>query len=102
MFTHLAIHHPHPEHREALRASMRRVDAAARASAGLIRIDDWAEIDGDRLVGIAIWESREAYEAAAQTIFAAVAGDPFDVWWASPPETIYLESAGPDAQADRA
>ena len=38
----------------------------------------WQEIDGGRLVGLAIWESREAFLAAAPGIFAAVGDDPFD------------------------
>ncbi len=92
MFTHMAIHHPKPEHRAAVLASMGRVDAAATGSPGLIRINAWSEVDGIRLVGIAMWESRAAFEAAAPRMFAAVADDPFEVWSTAPAENFYLEA----------
>lgn len=93
MFTHIAIHHPRPEYRDAVLESMRRVEAAARGAAGLVRIGPWQEQDGGRLVGIATWASREAFEAAAPGIFAAIADDPFDLWETRSPETLYLEEA---------
>lgn len=91
MFTHIAIHRPHPEYRDALRESMRRVNAAAQGAPGLIMIGEWAEVDGGRLIGMAIWESREAWEAAAPDVFAVVADDPFDLWEPERPETLLLE-----------
>ena len=51
----------------------------------------WQEIDGGRLVGLAIWESREAFLAAAPGIFAAVNDDPFDEWEAEPTVSLQLE-----------
>jgi len=53
----------------------------------------WQEIDGGRLVGLAIWESREAFLAAAPGIFAAVGDDPFDEWEAGPIVSLRLEEA---------
>jgi hypothetical protein len=91
VFAHIAVHRPRPEHRDALRASMRRVNAAAEGAPGLVSIGDWEEDDGDRLVGLSVWESRASWEAAAPAIFAAVADDPFDVWEAEPPESLHLE-----------
>ena len=95
MFTHLAIHYPKPQYRDELRASMKRIDAAAQGLPGLIRIGDWGEINGDRLVGIATWESREAYEAVADELFATVANDPFDVWQERRAENLFLEGDSP-------
>jgi len=92
MFTHMAIHYPKPEHREALRASMQRVAAAGQGMPGIIRIGEWAEVDeGTRLVGIATWQSREAFEAAAEQLFAVVADDPFDLWHERPTDSLFLE-----------
>jgi heme-degrading monooxygenase HmoA len=92
MFTHVAIHYPKPEYRAELHASMRRLDAAAQGMPGLIRIGDWTEVDGGtRLVGIATWDSREAFEAAAPTLFAVVAGDPFAVWQERTADNFFLE-----------
>ena len=91
MITHLAIHHPKPEHRADVLASMRRVDAAAAGRPGLIRINGWSEIDGDRLVGISMWESMDAFHAVADEIFAVVENDPFDLWESGPIESMFLE-----------
>jgi len=93
MFTHIAIHSPKPEHRDDVLASMHRVDAAAQGAEGLIQIGPWQEIEGGRLVGLAIWESREHFVAAAPAIFAAVGNDPFDVWEDAPIESFLLEPA---------
>ena len=91
MITHLSIHYPRPEYREALLESMRRVDAAAETQPGLVRIHAWVELGGDRMFGIAQWESMEAFEAAAPTVFAVVRDDPFDVWEYQRPEVMLLE-----------
>jgi heme-degrading monooxygenase HmoA len=91
MITHLAIHHPKLEYKDDVLASMRRVDAAAAGSAGLIRINGWREIDGDRLVGISMWESMDAFRAAADDIFAAAENDPWELWEDMPVESMFLE-----------
>lgn len=91
MITHLAIHRPKPEYREDVLASMRRVDAAAAGSPGLIRINGWRELDGERLVGISMWESMDAFRAASERIFAAAAQDPWDLWEDVPVESMFLE-----------
>jgi heme-degrading monooxygenase HmoA len=92
MFTHVAIHYPKPQYREELRQSMRRIDAAAQGMPGLVRIGDWAEVDGGtRLVGIATWQSREHFEAAAEKLFATVANDPFDLWQERKADNLFVE-----------
>lgn len=93
MFTHIAIHHPRPEYRDAVLESMRRVEAASVGAPGLVRMGPWREVDGARLVGIATWETREAFEAASPGIFAAVADDPFELWETRSAESLYLENA---------
>jgi hypothetical protein len=90
MFVHLAIHHPRPEHADDLLASMHRVDTAARGAAGLVQIGAWHDQRSDRLVGLAIWESQEAFESSAPRIFQAVADDPFDEWCQEPPDIFHL------------
>ena len=91
MITHLAIHHPKSEYKEDVLASMRRVDAAAAGSVGLIRINGWREIDGDRLVGISMWDSMEAFRSASDRIFATARNDPWDLWEDVPVESMFLE-----------
>jgi heme-degrading monooxygenase HmoA len=90
MFIHLAIHHPKPEHAGDLLASMHRVDEAAQGAPGLIQIGAWRDQSSDRLVGLALWASAEAFEASAERIFAAVADDPFDQWLQQPPDVFHL------------
>ena len=93
MFTHIAIHTPKPEHRDDVIASMQRARAAGDGAKGLLQMGPWREIDGGRLVGLALWESREAFLAAAPGIFAAVADDPFDEWHAEPVVSLQLVEA---------
>jgi heme-degrading monooxygenase HmoA len=91
MFTHLAIHRPKPEYQDDLLASMNRVGTAAAGAPGLIRIDAWKELGGERLVGISTWESKDSFEAVAAKIFAVVQDDPFDLWEDKPIESMLLE-----------
>jgi quinol monooxygenase YgiN len=93
MFVHLAIHHPKPEHTDDLLASMHRVDDAARNAEGLIQIGAWRDARSGRLVGLALWESHEAFEAAAPHIFATVADDPIMEWSQRPPDSLHLSQA---------
>jgi heme-degrading monooxygenase HmoA len=90
MFTHMAIHHPKPEHVDDLLASMNRVDQAALGAPGLVQIGAWRDQGSDRLIGLAQWESEEDFQAAHDRIFAVVADDPFDVWCERPPEVFHL------------
>jgi Antibiotic biosynthesis monooxygenase len=90
MFVHLAVHHPKPEHADDLLGSMHRVDNAAQGAPGLLQIGAWKDQNSDRLVGLALWESQEAFEASAGRIFQAVADDPFDQWCESPPDVFHL------------
>ena len=93
MFTHIAIHSPKPEHRDEVIASMQRAGAASDGAEGLLQMGPWQEIDGGRLVGLANWESREAFLAAAPDILAVVGADPFDEWEAEPAVSLHLEEA---------
>lgn len=90
MFVHLAVHYPKPEYADDLLASMRRVDNAAQGAPGLVQIGAWRDQKSGRLVGLAIWESQEAFQAAAERIFQAVADDPFDLWSERPPDSFHL------------
>jgi heme-degrading monooxygenase HmoA len=90
MFVHLAVHHPKPEYADKLLASMHRVDQAAQGAPGLIQIGAWRDQRSDRLIGLAQWESEEAFQASAERIFSAVADDPFDEWCEQPPDVFYL------------
>ena len=94
MFIHLSIHMPNPGSEQAVLDSMNRVRLAALGTPGLMQIGPWVEDGGGRILGIAMWESREHWEAAIPTLFAmAEADDPDGLWHAAPPERILLEDA---------
>lgn len=90
MFALMSIHHPHPEHRDALIESMHRYGAAIRGLAGVLSIHTLADAGSDRLVGLAIFESRDDFERLAPLARAAVADDPFDVWERVPIDGLAL------------
>jgi hypothetical protein len=93
MFVHLAVHYPKPSHIDDLLASMKRLDAAAVGTPGLVQMGAWRDSKSDRLIGLAIWESRSAFDAAAPGLFAVVADDPLTEWWTRPPDSFHLSEA---------
>lgn len=60
----MAVHYPAPGQGEQVYASMRRMAEAAAGTPGLLEIGPWREHEGDRVVGVSLWESRAAFEAA--------------------------------------
>ncbi|WP_062517258.1 hypothetical protein [Demequina gelatinilytica] len=91
MYILMSVHHPHLEHRAALIDSMHRYGDAIRGMSGLREIRTLADQDSSRLVGLAIFDSREDYERLAPVARAAVAGDPFAVWEEQPIDGLRLE-----------
>ena len=90
MFVLMSVHHPYPEHREALIDSMHRYGAAIAGQAGLRSIHTLADGDSERLVGLAIFESEEDYRRLAPIARAAVADAPFEVWEQVPIDGLRL------------
>ena len=76
----MSIHHPKAEHEAALIASMHRYGDAMRGQKGLREVHTLKDARSSRLVGLAIFESREDFERLAPLGRAAVQDDPFDVW----------------------
>ncbi|MEJ3405106.1 antibiotic biosynthesis monooxygenase [Rathayibacter sp. YIM 133350] len=75
----VSVHAPHPEHRAAVLDSMQRYSRVARQQPGLV----WTGIvddDSGRFVGIAVWESPVAAQAASAALMAEVGDDPFSTW----------------------
>ena len=80
MFMLMSIHHPKPEHEAALIDSMHRYGNAIKGQAGLRSIHTLKDQKSRRLVGLAVFESREDFERLAPLARAAVKDDPFDAW----------------------
>lgn len=57
---------------------------------GLVSVQTLADADGERLAGLAIFESEEAFARIIPLARAAVADDPFDVWESGPIEGLRL------------
>ncbi|WP_062292415.1 hypothetical protein [Demequina phytophila] len=90
MFVLMSIHHPHPEHREALIGSMHRYGDAIRGEHGLVSIHTLADAGSDRLVGLAVFATEEDFRRLAPLARAAVADDPFEVWERVPIDGLAL------------
>jgi len=90
MFILMSVHHPHPEHRAALIASMHRYGAAIAGRPGLVSVHTLEDAGSERLVGLAIFESEADFEALAPGARTAVADDPFEVWERLPIDGLQL------------
>jgi len=68
MYAVIAIHYPKPEHIEGFLAFMAKVETVAQGPPGILRFGSWREDGGKRLVGLSMWESKEAFEASLPRI----------------------------------
>jgi len=93
VLVHLAVHHPRAGKEAALAASMERFGAPARGMPGFRFHATLRDADAGVLVGITIWDSKAAWEAALPAQRAAVEGDDFDELWERPPEVFRLSPA---------
>ena len=91
MLAHLAIHTPKPERIDDLIASMQRFAAVGRSQAGLQEVHTMRDAKSGTLLGLALWETREAFDRGVQAMRAAVEDDRFPEWEDSPPEVYVLE-----------
>ncbi len=91
MIVHLAIHTPKPEGIDPLVASMQLFAAAGRKQPGLREVHTMREAESGKLLGLALWESMDAFERGVQAMRAAVEDDPFLDWEEGVPEVYVFE-----------
>jgi heme-degrading monooxygenase HmoA len=91
MIVHLAIHTPRPERVDDLIASMHRFAAGGAGQPGLQEVHTMRDVRSGKLVGLAIWESRDAFDAGVEAMRAAVEDDPFLDWEEGLPDVYLLE-----------
>jgi heme-degrading monooxygenase HmoA len=91
MIVHLAIHTPKPEGVEPLIGSMHLFAAAGRKQPGLQEVHTMRDAESGKLLGLAIWESKEAFERGVLAMRAAVEDDPFLDWEEGSPEVYVFE-----------
>jgi heme-degrading monooxygenase HmoA len=89
VFVHLAIHSPKPGKAEAMLESMERFGAAMEAP-GLVLHASLRDERSSRLVGLAVWESREAWEAAIGAARETIEDLDFDELLEGPPDVFLL------------
>lgn len=91
MFIHLAIHLPKAGKAELIIDSMHRFGAALKEQPGFQQVYTLRDQKSDRLVGLALWNSKTDFLAARPAMMAATQNDPFDEWEDNPPEVFHLE-----------
>ena len=91
MIAHIAIHRPNPESVDELIASMERFAAAGRSQPGLQEVHTMRDAESGTLLGLALWETREAFDRGVQAMRAAVEDDLFAEWEDTPPEVYIFE-----------
>ena len=90
MFVNLAIHRPRPGAEPGLIDAMHRFGAAAAGAPGLQRVHTLQSADDGVLVGLAIWDTADAYHAARVAMRAAIAGVDFSALEDTGPEVYFL------------
>ena len=94
LFVNMSIHRPHPEKENLLTESMHRYGEAARHQKGLVFVcPPLKDTSSGELVGIAIWDSEEAFQEAGPALTKATEGDDFDSWEAEPIRSRRLKPA---------
>ena len=84
VFVNIAVHRVREGTEELMLDSMHRFGAAAREAEGLQRVHTLKDERTGALIGLAIWDSREAYEAAGPALMRAVEGDDLEAWHPEP------------------
>jgi len=86
----MSIHFPKPGKERMLIDSMHRFGKAMECKEGLIMAQTSKDEDRNRLIGLAIWKSKENWLAARPAMMEAVKDDTFDDWELKPPEVYHL------------
>ena len=90
MFVHMSIHRPKQGKEKLLIESMHRFGAAMKDADGFHWAHALQDEDSGALIGLAIWDSKEQWQAARPKMAEAVKDDPFEEWEKNPPEVFRL------------
>jgi hypothetical protein len=94
MFIFYSIHYPQPEKEERLVQSMHEFGELMKKQPGNLFQAPYPFKDPEKgtLMGISIWESREAFQVALPTLQSARQNSPSREWEIKPPEVSMLDS----------
>lgn len=91
MFVHMSIHYPIPGKQDLILDAMRRYCEAMKGKPGLQSGHALRDRKTGKLIGLAIWDTREDWAAAKPAMDEAVKNDPFHEWEDVPPKVYHLE-----------
>lgn len=86
----MSIHFPKEGKEKYLIDSMHRFGNSMKGKKGLIMAHTTKDEDTDRLIGLAIWESKDDWLAARPAMVEAVKDDPFEEWELKEPDVFHL------------
>jgi heme-degrading monooxygenase HmoA len=95
IFVSLAIHRPKPDQAAGMVDAMHRFGAAARGAPGLLGIYTLRDGESEALIGLALWDSAEAFHAARPAMRAAIADVDFTLLEDDQPEVFLLAEIPP-------
>jgi len=86
----MSIHYPKPDKEQFLIDSMHRFGKAMEGKKGLIMAHTTKDEDTGKLVGLAVWESKEEWLAARPAMINAVKDDSFEELELKEPDIFHL------------
>jgi len=86
----MSIHFPKEGKDKYLIDSMHRFGDAMKGKEGLIMAHTTKDEDTNRLIGLAVWESKDHWLAARPAMAEAVKDDPFEEWELKEPDVFHL------------
>jgi heme-degrading monooxygenase HmoA len=92
VYVSMSIMTPSEGYEQEAIGSMKRFGDAARQQPGLTFVSTLKDEASGNLVGIAVWESEEAAQAASATIRAVVANDDLGTWFSEMQNFRLLEA----------
>lgn len=95
MFIFYSIHYPTPGNEMRLAESMHNYGELMSKQPGIVFVAPYPFKDPEKgtLMGISIWESEEAFQAALPALQEARKNAPSHNWESKPPEVYLLHSA---------
>lgn len=92
MFVHMSVHKPRVGKEALLIDSMHRFGKAMEGRPGLQRAHVLKDQRTGHLIGLAIWDNQESWQASRPAMEEAVKNDDFESWEEEPPAVYQLEA----------
>ena len=80
----LAIHYPKPENRQDILDAMKKINEVTYDIPGLVIDGAWLDEKGDRIIAMALWDSKEAADVGWEKVKPIVINSPLSLWERQP------------------